>query len=155
MGRVIAFFNLGCHGLTVFGMAVRICQRHGHGEDAKPWHPILILKKAMALDEWGQPLINGHDHVPLSTVRHTLLICIDNCSRRPHSRDGPNSLLSVGNRFALLPCVVFCRGDRGFSATGPRTHQYANMGHAGRRPTIDRHKSLHQVLFRRVGWKRP
>ncbi len=37
--RAIAFFNLGCHGLTVFGMAVRICQRHGHGEDAKTVPP--------------------------------------------------------------------------------------------------------------------
>ncbi len=33
--RAIAFFNLGRHGLTVFGMAVRICQRHGHGEGAR------------------------------------------------------------------------------------------------------------------------
>ncbi len=37
--RAIALFNLGRHGLTVFGMAVRICQRHGHGEDAKTVPP--------------------------------------------------------------------------------------------------------------------
>ena len=37
--EAIAFFNLGCHGLTVFRMAVRICQRHGHGEDAKTVPP--------------------------------------------------------------------------------------------------------------------
>ncbi len=30
---------MGWHGLTVFGMAVRICQRHGHGEDAKTVPP--------------------------------------------------------------------------------------------------------------------
>ncbi len=35
----IEFFKLGWHGLTVFGMAVRICQRHGHGEDAKTVPP--------------------------------------------------------------------------------------------------------------------
>ena len=37
--RTIAFFNLGCHGLTVFGMAVRMCQRHGRGEYAKTVPP--------------------------------------------------------------------------------------------------------------------
>ena len=31
-GSLIQF---GCHGLTVFGMAVQTTQRHGHGEDPK------------------------------------------------------------------------------------------------------------------------
>ncbi len=44
--RAIAFFNLGCHGLTVFGMAVRICQRHGHGEDAKTVPPDSQFEKS-------------------------------------------------------------------------------------------------------------
>ncbi len=43
--RTFALFNLGCHGLTVFGMAVRICQRHGHGEDAKTVPPDSHLEK--------------------------------------------------------------------------------------------------------------
>ena len=37
--------NLGRHGLTVIGMAVQICQRSGHGEDAKTVPPDFHFEK--------------------------------------------------------------------------------------------------------------
>ena len=43
--RAIVFFNLGCHGLTVFGMAVRLGQSHGHGEEAKTVPPASQFEK--------------------------------------------------------------------------------------------------------------
>ena len=39
VARAIACFSLECHGLPVLGVAVRTCQRHGHGEDAKTVPP--------------------------------------------------------------------------------------------------------------------
>ncbi|MBS0203441.1 MAG: hypothetical protein JSS49_11115 [Planctomycetes bacterium] len=50
--KAIACFKLGCHGwhgLTVFGKAVRVLNRHGHVEDSRTWYTIPNLKQAMAL----------------------------------------------------------------------------------------------------------
>ena len=55
----IAVFNLGCHGLTVFGMAVRICQRHGHGEDAKTVPPDSQIENGDGPDSAPAPIVVG------------------------------------------------------------------------------------------------
>ncbi len=55
----IAVFNLGCHGMTVFGMAVRICQRHGHGEDAKTVPPDSQIENGDGPDSAPAPIVVG------------------------------------------------------------------------------------------------